>query len=363
MTSLTRERLLALADDLKDRRVLSVYVGGTSPDPSGQQWRVVLDHALEAARRHAALDHEGRIQFDRAVHRLEQQLASRTAGLGACGWMGFIGPDEVYFVTDCPVHLPTMVVWDIGAHIAPGTRAIVSSRSSVLALIDARRVEIFSYTDGRLGRVDEIHAHHDRGPSAHLGDAALPGFHVGTRGGTGRDRLQRMLREGTARMQREAVEIALERAGSEGDIFVAGTPKQRRGLVKRLSLAASGRVLELASVDIHAPAAMLVAAIEEGVSQLRRRRIERDVMSVIDTAAARGAAAVGPGTTRWALDQQRVQRLFLTPRFIDEHPSLAELAVRDALAQQADVDLVSDDGAAQLEVYGGIAARLRYRLV
>ena len=363
MALLTREQLLALASALGHSPVLSVYIDGTATDPSSPQWRTALHHAIESARQAATLDHAGRSDFDRATALLMARLAALDGGLGAPGWAAFIGPREVYYANSAPVAMPTLVVWATGAHIAPYARAMAVTPLAIVALVDARKVEILEYRDGRITRVDEIRAHHTTEQPVHLGAAPSAGFHVGTRGGTGRDRLQRAMREGTARMEREAAEELLRRSGDRDPILVAGTPQHRRKLYKRLAASAGPRVRELESVDIHATAAQIAAAAREACDAIRKARIEREVMAVIEDAGARRSAALGFETTHWALAQGRVQSLLLTPAFLDTKPAEAELAVRSALAQNATVDLALDGIAATLDARGGVAARLRYRLV
>ena len=363
MSLLSRAQIVSLITSLTDKPVLSVYIDGSATDPSSPQWRLELEHAIDAARQASRLDHAGRQRFEKSVDLLYERLAGHATGLGAPGWVGFIGPTEVHYSNSCPVPLPTLVRWETGAWIAPYIAALTASCDAVLALVDSRRVEIFDCRASQLRRIEEFRAHHFNGQATHLGSAARPGFHVGTRGGTGRDRLQRALREGNARMEREAVPT-LERRAREGAIvLVAGTPQHRRDLMKRLSSIPDDQVLELDDLDIHATMPELVAGVEAGCDRLRRRRIEREVMAVIDSAGGRGSAALGQETTRWALDQGRVQSLFLTRRFLDDHAIEAERDVRSALAQQAEIAVVSDGGASALDARGGVGARLRYRLV
>jgi hypothetical protein len=362
MTLLSRDQLLALTATLKDEPVLSVYIDGSSPDPSSPQWRIALSHALEKARATLPPDHASRRAFEGAIRLLFERLTAQTGGLGSRGWVGFIGPHEVFYANRCSIPMPTIAVWAQGPHVAPYISALSASHTATLALVDARRIEIFAYAAEQLHRVDEVRAHHSSSPPSHLGSAPREGFHVGTRGGTGRDRLQRALREATARMERDAAEAILHRAGDSGAILVAGTPQHRRELQKRLAAAAPGRVLELGSADIHATPAQLAAAVEAGCDTLRRRRIEREVMAVIEAAGARGPGAVGHETTRWALDEGRVQSLYITSRFLGDHAEDAELLVRSALAQRADVDVLWNGSADAVDAQGGVVARLRYRL-
>jgi peptide subunit release factor 1 (eRF1) len=75
----------------------------------------------------------------------------------------------------------------------------------------------------------------------------------------------------------------------------------------------------------------------------------------------RGEAGV-PATQR-ALHAQAVDLLLLSPEFLEAHAPLAEHAVHAALAQGADVEVLSGEAAAHLnQAAGGIAARLRFAI-
>ena len=78
-------------------------------------------------------------------------------------------------------------------------------------------------------------------------------------------------------------------------------------------------------------------------------------------ALGRGSAGV-PGTQR-ALHAGAVDLLLLTPEFLRAHLDLAEVVVRAALTQGADVEMLSSPAAEQLDQAAeGIAARLRFAI-
>ena len=70
---------------------------------------------------------------------------------------------------------------------------------------------------------------------------------------------------------------------------------------------------------------------------------------------------MGPADTRTALLQASVRELYLTHRYLQEHASEAEEAIRAALEQDAEVEEVSGHAAALLDEHGGMAAGLRFR--
>jgi peptide subunit release factor 1 (eRF1) len=83
---------------------------------------------------------------------------------------------------------------------------------------------------------------------------------------------------------------------------------------------------------------------------------------VVDAAGAGGLAAFGREETLRALDEMRVDTLLLSRSFILQQPDLADRCVGAALAQDAAVEELSEEGAARLDRGGGIGARLRYRV-
>jgi hypothetical protein len=365
MAMLDRKQLTALTSPLRRQLVLSVYIDGTSSGPAQRhQWRTALDHQLKRVRELAASgSHQERMALERAIGLLDEQLAPFTGEVGAPGWVAFIGPREVHYAGLSPVRMPTLVAWDQGAHIAPFSRALAATRRAVVALVDARKADLFVWHDGHLDRIDSLHAHHAMDEPMHMGSVPRSGFHTGTRGGTGHDKVQRALNEGSARMRREVVARVLELAGADAYVLVGGTPQHRHEVATLLAESARDRLAELESLDIHATAASLTAAAREACEGLRMRELRGQVDSLIESAGGRGAAALGPETTRWALEQARVQTLYLTPRFVEEHADAAETAMRAALDQNATIEEVDDEAAARLDAHGGVAARLRYRLV
>jgi hypothetical protein len=83
---------------------------------------------------------------------------------------------------------------------------------------------------------------------------------------------------------------------------------------------------------------------------------------VAELAGAHDLGLVGVIATQHALQQGRVAVLYLTSTFEAQHPDDAELAVQDALAHHVVLRYAEGPAAAQLDIYGGLGARLRYRV-
>jgi hypothetical protein len=363
-TMLNTSQLVALERSLRAKRVLSVYLDGTADDPAKQRtWRVELDHRLDGLRSWlAGSPRAEREELDQCIRLLDQELAAATGNVGAPGWAAFVTADRVHEASLLPVAMPTQAAWSTGASVAPYFRALKELRPVVLVLVDSARAEVRRYQLGKLERVESIHAHHVVMPPSHMGDAPRAGFHMGTRGTSGRDDAQRSLLAGTNRMVAQAAEAATRVAGADGWMVTGGIPQVSRRLADELAGVAPGRVLNVASLDIHASDSQLREAARTAASTLRDAMDAARIAEIIDAGHATGLGAVGPAATRETLDQARVRELYLTHRYLESHAAEAEAAVRSAIDQAATVEEVSGSAATHLDAHGGMAARLRYPL-
>lgn len=360
---LSYAELVSLSHLLRDERVLSVYIDGTAADPASRRtWRVQLDHSLKDLRRWLeGSSHEERAVFERCVALLDEQLTRFDGAVGAPGWVAFITPDAVREAEQLPVPMPTLAVWSTGICMAPYIRALKQTRPVAVVVADARKAHLYTYVAGELTPVETIHAHAVTEPPLHMGGPPRQGFHLGTRGRTGRDATQHALLEGTDRMVDDVARKTVALAGSNGWILVGGIPHVAAQVVRTLDRVGE-RVLHLDALDIHATEAQIAAAAQQGASQLRDDTDLRHVDEIIDHAQANGTVALGPAATRRALEQSRVRELYLTHRYVEDQLSDAEEAVRAAVAQGAAVEEVSRGAAQRLDEHGGMGARLRYGL-
>ena len=96
-------------------------------------------------------------------------------------------------------------------------------------------------------------------------------------------------------------------------------------------------------------------------STLRDAFDAKRIEELAGLAAAQGLGVMGPADTRMALSQSSVRELYLTHRYLQDHASEAEEAIRAALDQDATVEEVSGHAATLLDEHGGMAAGLRFR--
>jgi len=150
-------------------------------------------------------------------------------------------------------------------------------------------------------------------------------------------------------------------AGYDGWILIGGIKRVVARLAQQLEPIAPHRVLELASLDVHASEADITEAARTGVSTLRDAFDAQRIDEIAEHAGAHGLGVIGPADTRQALDQGCVRELYVTHRYLEAHGAEAEAAVRFALDQDALVEEVSGSAAARLDQHGGMAAGLRFR--
>jgi Bacterial archaeo-eukaryotic release factor family 10 len=359
---LTLTQLSALHRSHRDERVLSAYIDGSAPDPAAQRtWRLHLDRAIKDVR--SWLDESPRAErddFEHCVRLLQDSLVGVDPTVQAPGWVAFITRDGVIDAQSVPVAVPTRLVWSNGPCLAPSLRVLGASNVVVVAVVDARKAELYKYQFGAIERADTIRAHHVIEPPSHMGDTPRQGFHGGTRGSTGTDAAQQSLLESRDRMLSEAAERAQHIAGPTGWLVVGGIPSVAARLEELLAASAPERVSRLEHLDVHSPESVIAEAAKTGAATLRdARNIER-VHQIVDRAASGGLGAVGEAATKSALAAESVHELFITRRYLEDHAPDAESAVAKAFDQAAAVEEVAGAAAELLDAHGGIGAELRF---
>ena len=121
------------------------------------------------------------------------------------------------------------------------------------------------------------------------------------------------------------------------------------------------RVMRLESLDAYASAAEIADAARAGAAALRQAWDSGEVEAVAASAQEGSLGVTGADATQWALEQGCVAELFVSPSFLEAHATEAELVLRRAFDQEASVEEMSREASAQLDGFGGIAARLRFR--
>jgi hypothetical protein len=363
MNMLSPSDLTTLRRSLRDEHVLSVFVDRSATDPAEQRaWRTALDNRFVVLRDglHGSSPDE-RDKFERCVDLAVKALEELGPTAGASGWAAFITADGVRDGRALTAGTPTFAMWSQGAWLVPCLRDAREDRS-VVVVADSRHTSIHAYHNGVVERVDRVRAHHEvQNPPLHMGSPSRTGFHPGTHGATGHDAAQRGSLAGRDHMIADAVERISRLAGDDAWILIAGIKTVRARLLADLAPVAPDRVLELESLDVHASDAEITDAARAGASTLRDALDSRRIHEIVEAAGPHGLGALGAEATKDALDHACVRQLYVTGRYVAEHPAEAETAVRESLDQNAPVEEVSGKAADLLDGLGGIAAALRFR--
>ncbi|HEX6535251.1 MAG TPA: hypothetical protein VF041_11670 [Gemmatimonadaceae bacterium] len=359
----TGRDIVSLEDTLRRERVLSVYVDGCTSDPAARaRWRTELEMAVDDVRRSLRdATHEERSAFEDAARALAERLATVRGAIGTPGWVAFATADGIQYAADLPVSVPLRVEWGTGITFAPALHALRENRPAIVAIVDARSARLYRYRDAQVEKVETLRAHAHIEPPLHMGAPPRGGFHTGTRGRTGTDAAERELRTGRARLVRDVAARIARVSEPDGWILLGGTPVARSEALAALPERVSRRARIVPELHSRATLAEITDAAAAAITALRRGEELADVRAVFDRAASNGHGALGFARTRAALAAGAVQRVFLTQRFLEQHPAEAEALVRSGLDERASVEIVSGEGAELLDARaGGIGAALRF---
>ena len=361
---LTRERLLELFQDLKDREVLSVYVDTDQRDPAQRDtWRVHLEGEISRLRR--SLEQAGDADLpsvDAAWALVSHELKTREhASMAKRGWVAFATSDQVWHAGAVPAHMPHLVTWQRGISAAPYVRALKQERPVLVVLVDARRARVFEHVEGSITEVEGLFADTDVGDLGDVGMSKGSSRASGVRGETSTDQGQRLREVAAERLRKELADLIGERTREDGVVVVGGTDEAVKRLVALLPRSLAGRVAERASLHLDMSPAEVREEIRDAAGDLSEQGHLALVAGVADAARAGGKGALGPDDTLKALEGRQVDTLLLSRSFIQEHPVAADQAVGLAFSQGADVEELSGEAGGRLDQEGlGIAARLRF---
>lgn len=359
---LTRDELVGLYRDLRDARVMSVYMEGGQTDAAA---RIVSSRALERGfdneRRRLSESAPPELEdFDAARAALRSELDRHKAFLPDRGWVGFATADKTWYAEGLPVPMPNLVRWESGIRVAPYVRVLKQDRVVVTAVADSRRARLFTYRDGAVVEHDELTADRDFGEVSESTASKRARSQSGVRGETGTDAGQRLLDRSATRLQAELVARLTDLAGHDGFVILGGTPEVVSALARECEHFGD-RLLERPSMHLDLSEAEVKAATEEAASELTRHQQEALLADVIDAARSRGRGCLGIQATREALREGRVDMLLITRGMRARDADLADHFVGTAFEHGASVEELSGSGAERLDSEGeGVGGRLRY---
>jgi hypothetical protein len=361
---LTREKLVELFQDLRDRDVLSVYVDADQRDPAQRDaWRVHLEGEISRLRRGLEqVGSPGLSAFDAAWGLVAQELKSDAhASMAKRGWVAFATPERVWYANAVPAHMPSLVAWQRGIRAAPYVRALKQERPVLVVLVGGRRARVFEHVEGSITEVEGLIADTDVGDLGDVGMSKGSSRASGVRGETSTDQGQRLREVAAERLRKEVVNLIHERAHEDGIVVLGGTGDAVKRLMALLPRSLEGRVAQRASLHLEMSPAEVREEIRSAAGDLSEQGHLALVGNVVDAARAGGKGALGKEETMKALEGKRVDTLLLSRSFIQDHPVPADHAVGLAFSQGAYVEELSGDAGSRLDQEGhGIAARLRF---
>jgi hypothetical protein len=361
---LTRERLVELFQNLRDREVLSVYVDADQRDPAQRDaWRVHLEGEISRLRR--GLEQAGGAEldaFDAAWDLVSRELRSDPHdSMAKRGWIAFATADRVWHADGVPAHMPNLVAWQQGVRAAPYVRVLKQERPVLVVLLDGRRARVFEQVEGSITELQGIVADTEGGDLAEQGIRKRPARASGVRGATSTDQGQRLREVMAERLRKEVSDLVQDRSREDGIVILGGADDAVKRLVAHLPRSLEGRVAQRPSLHLDMSHAEVREEIRSAAGDLSEQGHLALVAEVADAARAGGKGTLGPEETMKALEEMSVDTLLLSRAFIQEHPAQADHAVGLAFSQSAYVEELSGEAGSHLDQEGqGMAARLRF---
>ncbi len=361
---LNHDELVDLYRRYRERKVLSVYLDGRATDFAERNvWRRNLEHALDEAARGIGEDEAELAAFRKARAAVETALREYPNFLPDRGWVGFAGAEGMLHAGPVRVPMPDLVRWENGIRVAPYVRALKQERLVLNVLVDSRRARIFEYRAGELTEPENLNTDTFLGDLTDINQSKRPTAHSGVRGKTATDAAQKTLGVVSDRMLKKLAERVGERIGNDGHLVLGGPPEAVAAARDHLPAPILARTIEWPSLRVEMKEAEVRDALEAAASRLNQARQEEELSAVIDLARSGGKGALGADPVLTALQQSRVDTLFLSRGFIRANPEYADHLVGAAFEQHAEVEELSFEGAERLDMEGeGVAARLRYTL-
>jgi hypothetical protein len=359
---LTREGLVELYRDLRDDKVLSVYVDGGQDDPADRRaWSVALDGRLADERRRIEVEAPDELAaFDAARALIEEALSDRKAFLQNRGWAGFATSARLPHAAGLPVPMPDLVRWERGMRVAPYVRALKQERPVVAAVADSRKVRIFVYHDGEVEERVDLIADRDFGDLADSVSSKRASRFSGARGEAGTDVARRLGDRAAERLQAEILDELEELAGHDGFVVFGGTTEVVTSLARRASRFGD-RWLPRPSMHLGMTESEVRVEVEDAASELTRRLQDGLLREVVDAARSGGRGALGVQAVTEALREGRVDRLLISRGFREREADFADRFAGSAFEHGGEVEELSGEAAEHLDAEGeGVAARLRY---
>ncbi len=354
---LTTHELHELAQELAETKVLTVYYDARVTDPAMRHaWRSALTASLRSAR-DAITRAEERSAFDRAASYLDAPSPSLDGTWGAPGWVAFLTTEGLQYGAYLPVRPSTFAVWRNGPVIAPYLRALKQQRAVVVALVDSRSARLYRYERATLTELP--------GVSLTASDESDVAASAAPRRALDTDHAKRRQLAAFHRLSTLLAARLSEAAGDDGWVLIGGTTRWAQMASDALPASLAARAMTSRTLSHDASAPVIEEAARRAATSLRATYGQALVHRLVEQASAGGRAAAGIPAVQRALRARAVDLLVVSPAFVNagRYAELGEDAVRAAIAQGADVEVLSGEAATRLDqLTDGIGARLRFAI-
>ena len=362
---LTAPELQDLARELDGVPVLSLYVDARVTDPAMRHaWRPAMATAIRAERARLT-DDDARAAFDRAARFVEDPVPPLDGAWGTPGWAAFLTADGPRYAAALPVRVPMLATWRDGPLVAPYLRALKQHRPVIVAVVDSRSARLYRYALNELTELSGVtlDAEDSAGAASATQSASRGSAYPAARGALETEHAARRRRADFQHVASALSRRLVELAGDDGWILIGGAASWARLAAGSLPEELADRTLVSAELDLGDADDVIVRIAKDAATTLRAIHSGVLLDRLLERAGAGGRAAAGVPATQRALHARAVDQLLLSPEFVSEHADLAEDLVRAALAQSADMEVLSGDAAIRLDrASDGIAARLRFAL-
>ena len=362
---------MKLFRELKEERVLSVYLDGWSGDFSELNlWRRRFEHEVSDVRDRLSDRESDEVRaFEAAVGEVASALEAYERFLPDQGWVGFATSDRLVYGEPVRVPMPNLVRWEFGIRVAPYVRALKQDRLVVAVLagfasgsrlrVSRRRYQRVDGPSGRdlsrrviVTRLAPLSDHPPRGSDRHDDIEEGEGTAQASAGELEAMARSASSRFGSERMLKELVRFVADRAGPQGLLVVGGTAKAISGAAQHLPANMAGRTIQRPAMNFDMSDAEVRDSLEAAASDLNKK-IQEDLLSeVVDQARSGGRSALGSETVEQALSDGKVDTLLLSSDFIGANPDYADYLVGVAFEHGEEVEELSLDGATWLDSAG-----------
>ncbi len=360
---LTHEQLVALAQRHDGLKTLSAYISVPADVSSpATAARALLRKGIVRLRDELTYaSHVERTVFEACAARLTARAEQGMHKQGGGTWVGFASADGATYDETLHEAAPVTVTWEDRMRIVPYLTAC-DDRSALVVILDREHATLYRYGLDVLSEIERIETIPDVTTGPHMGTPPRRSFHPGTQGETATETAARQVAAAFRRHTSHIISRITE-CSKPDEWLVLGGAAEAVSHVAALVPADVRARMAIANTGHGTSLAQVRDAAEAATHDLRSARHRRIVAELLQRKHGVSLDAIGFEQVDCALTRRAIGMLVMAKRWTEDHDRAAEDVVRQALAQQAAIEIVNGDAAAPLEMLSnGIGARLRFAI-